>query len=634
MRRKIYKWENESDREQVINIIGSRKKNFYLILKTKDEIEYLPYWIQHHLKYFDPEQILIFDNMSELEETYRIYDNLPEQILLIQFEGFHDEIHIPRRKFNLLYQTLIESAKFFWFIDTDEFIITKQENSNIFRDFDSYFNRLIKEDLKRQPDFLAIPYIYFPSFRNINLKDLWNQLLWGKPILISNSNLFKEGFLIHNIRWKLSGLIPFTCHDIFLLTGNFDLKRDLRIYTNKLIKHLSVVKSEFDLDLSFSNLKNLIKQEKLDEVVLELAEKELIEVNNYVNHINRPNLSRFYNSLKTVLNRLKNKNVQTIDLYYAIEEATLQIEKVGSIYKNLIDVLNLDSTPLMPYSETFYFLPNISHKRAYLEYGVGGSTLTACLYGVDYIYSVDTDERWIDLVKAKIKKLEQYRSIEGIYIDHINVGQTKEWGYPQDFTKFFNFPLYCITPWLRAYQTGVLPDLVFIDGRFRVASFLVSAMLCKPGTKILFDDYFDRPWYHIVEKYVKPKRRVGRLAEFEIVEPLKLSAELLYDLLKYSVDPDNIHSQSRYDINTNQVLSTSLRITKTLTASKQKFFYCFFNNLDNIKEIKPLTTNVSMFIQQNGKDWNVLCIAPKEQDKIVLEVFYNDGRKEEVSLTV
>gem|GEM_PF-7034639 len=67
----------------------------------------------------------------------------------------------------------------------------------------------------------------------------------------------------------------------------------MRIYTNKLIKHLSVVKSEFDLDLSFSNLKNLIKQEKLDEVMLELAEKELIEVGNYVNHINLPNFLHF-----------------------------------------------------------------------------------------------------------------------------------------------------------------------------------------------------------------------------------------------------------------------------------------------------------------------------------------------------
>jgi hypothetical protein len=28
MRRKIYKWENESDREQVINIIRSRKRTF------------------------------------------------------------------------------------------------------------------------------------------------------------------------------------------------------------------------------------------------------------------------------------------------------------------------------------------------------------------------------------------------------------------------------------------------------------------------------------------------------------------------------------------------------------------------------------------------------------------------------
>ena len=78
----------------------------------------------------------------------------------------------------------------------------------------------------------------------------------------------------------------------------------------------------------------------------------------------------------------------------------------------------------------------------------------------------------------------------------------------------------------------------------------------------------------------------------------------------------------------------NLKIIKSLTAGKLKIVYSFINNLDKIKEIKPTTLDTSVFIQRDGKDWNVLCVAPKEQNRIKLEVFYNNGEKEEVSLTV
>jgi hypothetical protein len=46
------------------------------------------------------------------------------------------------------------------------------------------------------------------------------------------------------------------------------------------------------------------------------------------------------------------------------------------------------------------------------------------------------------------------------------------------------------SPWRRG---AVKPDLVLIDGRFRLACFLHPLLAAAPGTPILFDDYTNRP---------------------------------------------------------------------------------------------------------------------------------------------
>ena len=68
-------------------------------------------------------------------------------------------------------------------------------------------------------------------------------------------------------------------------------------------------------------------------------------------------------------------------------------------------------------------------------------------------------------------------------------------------------------------DNSFVPDLILIDGRFRVSTFL-SCVLKFPGAKVLFDDYVDRENYHVVESVIKPKRTVGRIAEFKVPKHL------------------------------------------------------------------------------------------------------------------
>jgi hypothetical protein len=79
------------------------------------------------------------------------------------------------------------------------------------------------------------------------------------------------------------------------------------------------------------------------------------------------------------------------------------------------------------------------------------------------------------------------------------------------------------------WQEKISPDLVLIDGRFRVFCFLTSVKFAPVGTKILFDDYINRPFYHVVEEFCERIDTCGRQALFEVSQSAKkkVSDEIL-----------------------------------------------------------------------------------------------------------
>jgi hypothetical protein len=75
-----------------------------------------------------------------------------------------------------------------------------------------------------------------------------------------------------------------------------------------------------------------------------------------------------------------------------------------------------------------------------------------------------------------------------------------------------NFVRYTESLWVREEK----PDVVLIDGRFRVCGFLTSLMYANAGTIIIFDDYVCRPHYHIVEEFLEPDHFCGRQCIFKV----------------------------------------------------------------------------------------------------------------------
>ena len=84
-------------------------------------------------------------------------------------------------------------------------------------------------------------------------------------------------------------------------------------------------------------------------------------------------------------------------------------------------------------------------------------------------------------------------------INYINIGNNSpnSFGRPEDYTMRENIMKYATDIWMRKSK----PNLVLVDGRFRVLCFLVSIKHCDEKTKIIFDDYVNRKYYHIVEAW-------------------------------------------------------------------------------------------------------------------------------------
>jgi hypothetical protein len=156
----------------------------------------------------------------------------------------------------------------------------------------------------------------------------------------------------------------------------------------------------------------------------------------------------------------------------------------------------------------------------YLEYGSGGSTVFAAnCVKVPRILSIDSDPTWVTLVKHTCHRNEQM----GVQVDWVDIGPTKEWGFPIDTEceeTVQRFPTYSQWPWTVLHRDAQddtdSPSLILIDGRFRVACFLQCLLHARSGTRVLFDDYVNRPDYHVIQEFCTPVAFHGNLAEFVI----------------------------------------------------------------------------------------------------------------------
>ena len=171
-------------------------------------------------------------------------------------------------------------------------------------------------------------------------------------------------------------------------------------------------------------------------------------------------------------------------------------------------------------------------EQTILEYGTGGSTLLGLTSNeMNNVIAADTDRVWLENLSREVSHRGLMDRFFPVYQD---IGPTQEWGYPdfaaQPYTsrRGAGFVACAVKPWQTARQLSLEPDFVLIDGRFREASFLVSAAFTQKPIKVLFDDYAARPYYGLIESISKPIEILDKAALFHI-EPGLVSVRCFLD---------------------------------------------------------------------------------------------------------
>jgi len=160
------------------------------------------------------------------------------------------------------------------------------------------------------------------------------------------------------------------------------------------------------------------------------------------------------------------------------------------------------------------------------EYGCGSSTEWVLKNTNANILSVDSSRDWVDKISSGIAAYNKR-----IKLKHIDLGEVENWGRPIGYEKSYNFINYFNWIWIQ----DIIPDTVLIDGRFRVCCFLTSIKYANENTKIIFDDYNNRPYYHVVEKFVKKEQTCGRQALFIVKNKNDINIDLL------NIEINNFH---------------------------------------------------------------------------------------------
>ena len=180
--------------------------------------------------------------------------------------------------------------------------------------------------------------------------------------------------------------------------------------------------------------------------------------------------------------------------------------------------------------EMFYkYLKDIN---VYFEYGSGGSTYQASiLNNIKKIFTVESDIEWL------IKLVQTITTPNINYIFNEMDTQPKNWGYPGKNATDLQKKNYSnqITKLSKKEQESI--DLVFIDGRFRVACCLKCYDIIKDNCLIVFDDFLTRQDYDIVLEYfdIIEKTEDERMVILKKKKNVTISKELIekYELTEF-----------------------------------------------------------------------------------------------------
>ena len=185
----------------------------------------------------------------------------------------------------------------------------------------------------------------------------------------------------------------------------------------------------------------------------------------------------------------------------------------------------------LPEAEAALLSAEYAAASVILEYGSGGSTVLAGEMPGKRVFSVESDPDWAAMMRDWFA---QSPPASPVAVIHADIGPTKEWGHPKSHHGWRSYPAYPLGVW--ELDEIPHPDVVLVDGRFRVGCALATAFRAQRPVVLLFDDYAGRQAYHVIEDYLGTPELTGRMARFEVT-PQPVPAERLLQVIQLMQRP-------------------------------------------------------------------------------------------------
>lgn len=163
----------------------------------------------------------------------------------------------------------------------------------------------------------------------------------------------------------------------------------------------------------------------------------------------------------------------------------------------------------MPEAEATLLRATYQGAGVILEYGAGGSTVVAAASALTAVIAVESDRMWLMKMGTWFKA---HPAPVPVILHHGNIGPTRKWGFPAGIAKSERWPSYALSVWDRTDFAH--PDVVLVDGRFRLSCMLATLFRIERPVRVLCDDYAARASYHVIETLVGAPDMTGRLAAF------------------------------------------------------------------------------------------------------------------------
>jgi hypothetical protein len=183
--------------------------------------------------------------------------------------------------------------------------------------------------------------------------------------------------------------------------------------------------------------------------------------------------------------------------------------------------------PHMSEPEIGLFGRALDGRKHYLEFGAGGSTHFALNAGVERIVSVESDRGWVEALHD-VPLIADAVTAGRLHLLHGNIGPVRKWGFPLDDSNRALWKRYPEAPWPVWNELGACPELVLVDGRFRVACALRTALFFmehgqEADARLLCHDFSEK--------------RVAYQAIFRFFDLVEQVDTLVYAKMKPGLDP-------------------------------------------------------------------------------------------------